>query len=83
MSAEALRCTLGLTKEQLAQKLGIDESTIAGWERGENPPVGAYRKLLENFITGDGPLPPVLVLLSRLEARSRHGGLPPSDGSSG
>jgi DNA-binding transcriptional regulator YiaG len=52
-----VRCTLGLTQEQLAQNLGIDESTIAGWERGENAPVGAYRKLLENFITGDGLLP--------------------------
>ena len=31
-------------------------SSLAGWERGENTPVGAYRKLLEDFITGDGPL---------------------------
>jgi DNA-binding XRE family transcriptional regulator len=37
-----LRCTLGLSQEQVAQKLGIDESTIAGWERGENTPVDAY-----------------------------------------
>ncbi|MCU1334439.1 MAG: transcriptional regulator [Bryobacterales bacterium] len=51
-----LRSTLGLTQEQLAQKLGIDESTIAGWERGDNTPVGSYRKLLEDFITGDGLL---------------------------
>ena len=49
-----LRSTLGLSQEQLAQKLGIDESTIAGWERGENTPAGAYRKLLEDFVTGDG-----------------------------
>ena len=52
-----LRSTLGLSQEQLAQKLGIDESTVAGWERGDNTPVGAYRKLLEDFITGDGLLP--------------------------
>jgi transcriptional regulator with XRE-family HTH domain len=38
-----LRSTLGLNQEQLTQKLGIDESTIAGWERGDNTPVGAYR----------------------------------------
>jgi DNA-binding transcriptional regulator YiaG len=38
-----------LTQEQLT-KLGIDESTIAGWERGENSPVGSYRKLVEDFI---------------------------------
>jgi DNA-binding transcriptional regulator YiaG len=52
-----VRCTLGLTQEQLAQRLGIDESTRAAWERGENLPVGAYRKLLEDFIAGDGILP--------------------------
>src|ERR1700674_3831457 len=52
-----VRSTLGLTQEQLAQKLDIDESTISGWERGDNAPIGAYRKLLEDFITGDGLLP--------------------------
>jgi DNA-binding transcriptional regulator YiaG len=52
-----LRGTLGLSQEKLAQKLGIDESTVAGWERGEITPVGSYRKLLESFITGDGLLP--------------------------
>jgi DNA-binding transcriptional regulator YiaG len=52
-----LRSTLGLSQEQLAQKLGIDESTLAGWERGDNSPVGAYRKLLEDFIAEDGLLP--------------------------
>ena len=52
-----VRSTLGLSQEQLAQKLGIDESTIAGWERGENLPVGAYRKLLEEFVARDGDFP--------------------------
>ena len=51
-----LRGTLGLTQEKLAQKLGIDESAVAGWERGDNMPVGSYRKLLEDFMTGDGPV---------------------------
>jgi DNA-binding transcriptional regulator YiaG len=49
-----LRSSLGLTQEQLAQKLGIDESTVAGWERGENLPVGSYRKLVEDFVAGNG-----------------------------
>ena len=49
-----VRCSLGLSQEQLGQKLGIDESTIAGWERGESKPVGSYRKLLEDFIAADG-----------------------------
>jgi DNA-binding transcriptional regulator YiaG len=52
-----LRMSLGLTQEQLAQKLGIDESTMAGWERGENTPVGPYRKLIQDFVGGDGLLP--------------------------
>ena len=52
-----VRCTLGLTQEQLAQKLDIDESTIAGWERGENTPVGPYRKLIQYFVDGEGLLP--------------------------
>jgi DNA-binding transcriptional regulator YiaG len=52
-----LRGTLGLTQEKLAQRLGIDESTVAGWERGENTPVGSYLKLLEDFVAGDGLLP--------------------------
>ena len=49
--------SLGLSQEQLGQKLGVDESTIAGWERGETKPVGSYRKLLEDFVAGDGFLP--------------------------
>jgi transcriptional regulator with XRE-family HTH domain len=51
-----LRGTLGLTQEKLGQELGIDESTIAGWERGDNTPVGPYRKLLEDFLAADGSL---------------------------
>lgn len=53
-----VRCGLGLSQEQLGQTLGIDESTIAGWERGETKPVGSYRKLFEDFVAGDGLLPP-------------------------
>ena len=67
-----LRGTLGLTQEKLGQKLGIDESTVAGWERGENTPVGSYRKLLEDFITGDGLLsarPGTAPAKSRFSAR--------------
>jgi DNA-binding transcriptional regulator YiaG len=52
-----VRCGLGLTQEQPAQELGIDESTIAGWERGESTPVGPYRKLLQDFVAEDGFLP--------------------------
>jgi DNA-binding transcriptional regulator YiaG len=54
-----VRSTLGLTQEQLAQRLGIDESTIAAWEPGENTPVGPYLKLLEDFVARNGFLPTV------------------------
>jgi DNA-binding transcriptional regulator YiaG len=54
---QRLRGTLGLTQEKLAKILAIDESTIAGWERGENTPVGPYRKLIQDFVAGDGLLP--------------------------
>jgi len=64
-----LRSTLGLTQEQLSQKLGIDESTIAGWERGENTPVGAYRNLLETFIAGDGFPPKRPAVKSKLSSQ--------------
>jgi DNA-binding transcriptional regulator YiaG len=49
-----IRSTLGLTQEQFAAKLGVDESTVAGRERGENTPVCTYRRLLEGFVAGDG-----------------------------
>ena len=70
-----LRSTLGLSQEQLADRLGIDESTVAGWERGENTPVGAYRKLLEDFIYFDG-LSPARPDAARPKADSPHGRLP-------
>jgi DNA-binding transcriptional regulator YiaG len=51
------RQSLGLTQEDLAEKLGIDESTIAQWERREKKPIGPYRKVVENFVASDGSLP--------------------------
>lgn len=32
------RKRLGLTQAQLAQKLGVDQSTVALWERGKTRP---------------------------------------------
>ncbi len=31
----ALRLSLGLTQEQLAERLEVDRNTVARWERGE------------------------------------------------
>jgi transcriptional regulator with XRE-family HTH domain len=33
------RVTLGLTQKEVAQKMGIDPSTLASWERGEHRPI--------------------------------------------
>src|SRR5712692_5106792 len=41
----------------LAGRLGIDESTIAHWEKGINRPSGTYRNLVERFVGGNGSVP--------------------------
>ncbi|MCW5976474.1 MAG: helix-turn-helix domain-containing protein [Bryobacteraceae bacterium] len=46
---------LGLSQVQLATRLGVDESTIAHWERGINRPTGLYRKLVSKFIADGKP----------------------------
>jgi transcriptional regulator with XRE-family HTH domain len=51
------RSSLGLTQEHLAGRLGIDESTIAHWEKGFNQPTGTYRNLVERFVAGNGSVP--------------------------
>jgi DNA-binding XRE family transcriptional regulator len=35
------RITLGLTQRTSAQRIGVDQSTLARWERGEREPSGA------------------------------------------
>ena len=35
---KAYRRVHGLSQKKLAQQLGIDQSTLAGWERGEHQP---------------------------------------------
>jgi len=36
----------GLTKKKLAEQLGIDLSTLAGWERGEHRPTKRNLEIL-------------------------------------
>jgi transcriptional regulator with XRE-family HTH domain len=36
----------GLTQKKLAEQLGVDQTTLAGWERGEHKPT---KKLLDNL----------------------------------
>jgi site-specific DNA recombinase len=36
------RITLGLTQQESARRIGVDQSTLARWERGEREPSGAF-----------------------------------------
>jgi transcriptional regulator with XRE-family HTH domain len=48
----AVRSVLGLSQEQLAKRAGVDESTVAKWERGKHKPsrkkVIALKKILKS-----------------------------------
>ncbi len=59
--AEALRASrraAGLSQEQLAKGAGLDESTIAKWERGNVRPMGRTADRLRQFFQRIGrPLP--------------------------
>jgi transcriptional regulator with XRE-family HTH domain len=46
----AVRSTLGLSQEQLAKRAGLDESTIAKWEREERRPLGIKLRVLQTFL---------------------------------
>lgn len=41
-----LRRKAGLTQEQLAKKLGIDQTAVSNWERGKCTPLQKFRKKL-------------------------------------
>ena len=44
----SLRTELGLTQEQLAQKLDVTFATVNGWENGRHRPIRSLgRRLLE------------------------------------
>ncbi len=44
-----LRHTLQLTQQQLADKIGARQHTVARWETGVNQPKGAYAMLLNQL----------------------------------
>lgn len=48
---KALRRKLKLTQAALADKLGVEQSTVHRWERGERRISGPAQKLLEQFAT--------------------------------
>ena len=46
------RQRLGLTQAGLAEKLGVDRTTVGDWERGIRIPQGKYLTLVERFLEG-------------------------------
>lgn len=46
---KALRKRLNLTQQQLADRIGARQHTIARWETGRNEPKGAYLKALNEL----------------------------------
>ncbi|MDB4433451.1 helix-turn-helix transcriptional regulator [bacterium] len=42
----------GISRRELARRLGLDEETLARWERGTRQPRGKYLTLVERFLGG-------------------------------
>ena len=46
----AARRWQGISRRELAQRVGLDEETLARWERGTRQPRGKYLTLVERFL---------------------------------
>ena len=44
----------GWTQRVFAEDLGVDQSTLAGWERGERTPTGRFRTLVVSALAPKG-----------------------------
>ena len=44
------RLELGLTQVELAKRLGVNEMTVVGWEKGWHHPRAALKRRLETFL---------------------------------
>jgi len=40
----------GLSQQKVSALLGLDESTVQGWEAGEHEPTGRSLELIERFL---------------------------------
>ena len=47
------RTTLGITQAEAARRVGVDQGTLARWERGEREPKGAFAMRARHFLAGD------------------------------
>ena len=49
---KTLRQRMGLSQKKLAARLGIDPSTLSGWECGKHRPTKKSRRLIEGLLAG-------------------------------
>jgi transcriptional regulator with XRE-family HTH domain len=70
----AKRLDLGLTQQQVAQRLGIDETTVHNWERNHKVPVVRLLPRMIQFL-GYSPYAPALSLPEQLKMCRRSLGL--------
>jgi transcriptional regulator with XRE-family HTH domain len=45
----------GLSQKKLAEKIGVDQSTLQGWERGEHRPTDAYVEKVKSVLVPRNP----------------------------
>ena len=46
------RTTLGLSQKESAERLDVDPSTLAKWERAERKPTGVFLARVNRFLQG-------------------------------
>jgi DNA-binding XRE family transcriptional regulator len=44
---------VGLFQEEACRWIGVDQSTLSGWERGERVPKGEFAKRVQRFLAED------------------------------
>jgi len=44
------RAGLGITQGEAARRIGVDQGTLAKWERGEREPAGRFAERVEQFL---------------------------------
>lgn len=49
LDVKKIRVDLKMTQAQLAEELGVDQSTVSNWEKGQAPR-GPARKLIVNLV---------------------------------
>ena len=51
------RTALGLSTREFAGKLGVDQSTLEGWERGEQAPIDRFHRVIINLLRAEEKCP--------------------------